>query len=240
MNLIIDIGNTRAKLALFKANNIIENRFVKNNELLSEVKSFIESNEIKYAILSSVAENANEVISFLNNHTKLCVNLNYKTKLPFKNLYKTPKTLGVDRIALMAAAKFYKDKCNTLVIDAGTCIKYDFLNNKNEYFGGAIAPGIKMRYKALNHFTERLPLLEPKPYRDIGDTTENALHNGVINGVLLELEGVINQYKERHDNLTVVLTGGDTIFLADLLKSGIFANPNFLLEGLNHILNYNK
>ena len=188
--------------------------------------------------MSSVAKTPTKTLNFLNKNSN-CIDLSSETKIPFTNLYKTPKTLGVDRIALIAGAIQLKNNQNTLVIDAGTCITYDFVNTKNEYFGGAIAPGINMRYKALNKFTANLPLLKPKTIFEKGNTTKNAIHKGVINGVFLEIEGVIKQYLDKYDNLTIVLTGGDTNFLAGLLKSSIFANPNFLLQGLNYILNYN-
>ena len=168
------------------------------------------------------------------------IRLSYKLKLPFKNKYKTPETLGADRIALIGAAMQNYSSNSVLVIDAGTCITFDFVNRKKEYYGGAISPGVEMRYKAINTFTTNLPLLElDYPKKLIGNSTENSIHSGIINGVLSEIEGVIERYKEFDEKLTVVLTGGDTNFLAKRLKNGIFANPNFLLEGLNYILNYN-
>ena len=238
MNLIIDTGNTRTKLALFKKEEFISVQKIKNTAVLTELKLLFKTEAIQNCIISSVAGIPQEILQFLTKQSRLII-LDSTTKIPFKNLYKTPKTLGVDRIALMAAAQKNYPHKNVLVIDAGTCITYDFLNDKNEYFGGAIAPGLKMKYKAMHQFTANLPLLKPKANVKIGNSTKNAMHQGVINGTVLEMEGIIHQYKKNNDNLTVVLTGGDTIFLAKLLKSSIFANPNFLLEGLNHILNYN-
>ena len=238
MNLIIDIGNTRSKLAIFKNDKLQNLSIVKTDEVLKEVKSLFKKKIIKRTIISSVAKKNTKLIAWLKRESLLIL-LDSKTKIPFKNLYKTPKTLGVDRIALMAAAtKKYPNK-NVLVIDAGTCITYDFLNIENAYFGGAIAPGLHMKYKAMHEFTANLPLLNPKMNIEKGNSTKNAMHQGVINGTMLEIEGVIAQYKKENDNLTIVLTGGDTNFLSKILKSSIFANPNFLLEGLNHILNYN-
>ena len=239
MNLIIDTGNTRTKLAIFKDDYLQLLIKVKNNKILTELNRIFNEKDIANTIISSVARIDENVISFVTKNSRLLL-LNSETKIPFKNLYKTPKTLGVDRIALMAAAQKTHPNKNVLVIDAGTCITYDFLNAKNEYFGGAIAPGIKMKYKAMHQFTANLPLLKPKINVKIGNTTKNAMHQGVINGTVLEINGIIKQYEEKNDNLTIVLTGGDTNLLAKLLKSGIFANPNFLLEGLNYILNYNS
>ena len=238
MNLIIDIGNTRTKLAVFKGNSLQKVSIVKTEKLFNKVKKKFKKYAITNSIISSVAKTPTETLHFLTKNAN-CIDLSSETKIPFKNLYKTPTTLGVDRIALIAGAINLKNNHNTLVIDAGTCITYDFINQKNEYFGGAIAPGIKMRYKALHKFTANLPLLIPEKNPEKGNTTENAIHKGIINGIFLEIEGIIKQYQNKYDNLTIVLTGGDTNFLAGMLKSSIFANPNFLLEGLNYILNYN-
>ena len=130
---------------------------------------------------------------------------------------------------------------NTLIIDAGTCITYDFVTNKNEYLGGAISPGIRMRYQSLNKLTAKLPLLETELPKDIiGNSTKNSIHSGVIFGVLKEIEGIIEVYVSKYKDLTVILTGGDANFLSKQLKSSIFANSNFLLEGLNFILQFNS
>ncbi len=238
MNLIIDTGNTRTKLAVFLDDSLVALKKVKNNKVENELKNIFSKNKITHTIISSVAKKENKIESLIKENSYLLI-LTSKTPVPFKNLYKTPKTLGVDRIALMTAAyKNYNNK-NTLVIDAGTCITYDFLNKKGEYFGGAIAPGLKMKYKAMHKFTANLPLLKSKEWIETGNSTKNAIHQGVINATVYEIEGFINHYEKNNDNLTIVLTGGDAIFLARLLKSSIFANPIFLLEGLNHILNYN-
>ena len=166
--------------------------------------------------------------------------LDSNTKLPFKNLYKTPKTLGVDRMALVSASVNQYPDSNVLIIDAGTCITYDFVNSEGEYLGGAISPGIKLRYQSLNNFTANLPLLEAEiPNGIIGDSTSQAIHSGVINGILRELDGIIAEYQKKYPDLTVILTGGDSNFLSNQLKNSIFANSNFLLEGLNYILEFN-
>jgi len=166
--------------------------------------------------------------------------LSHELKVPFKNSYKTPKTLGVDRIALVSASVDQFPDRNVLIIDAGTCITYDFKTNKNEYLGGAISPGVTLRYKALNNLTANLPLLvTSQPKSIIGDSTEESIHSGVIIGVLKEIDGLVEYYKENYQDLTVILTGGDANFLSNQLKNSIFANSNFLLEGLNFLLDYN-
>ena len=240
MNLIIDAGNTRVKVAVFEKNTLINVVSVEREVFLSEIEKKIKKYKIEDGILSSVSFISEKMIQTLQNLINLTV-LSSLTNVPFINLYETPKTLGVDRIALVTGAVIKYSKKNVLVIDAGTCITYDFVNAQLEYLGGAISPGIEMKYKALHNYTNKLPVLEKKvPKNFIGNNTNESIHSGVVNGVIAELDGVINQYKKKYSDLTVVLTGGDTNFLAKQLKSSIFANQNFLLDGLNEILIFNK
>lgn len=240
MNLVIDIGNTRVKTAVFKENTMLNNDSLNLVNFSDHVDKIIQKYPIKHVIISSVGDFKDEFIDFFDPSVKVCT-LTRHTKIPVSNEYKTPKTMGVDRIALIAAAVHKFPNTSVLVIDAGSCITYDFVNDKKQYFGGSISPGIKMRYKALNSFTKNLPHLSAVNQIPIfGDSTKNAIHIGVLNGVIQEIEGVISQFKAKYKKLTVVLTGGDTIFLAKNIKSTIFANPNFLLEGLNSILIFNK
>jgi len=239
MNLIIDVGNTRVKVAVFELNTVKEVLAFSRSEIIPELKKIMNKFSISASIISSVVtisdKTQQEIANLLN---PIC--LNSETKVPFNNFYETPKTLGVDRIALVSAAiEKYPNK-NVLVIDAGTCITFDFINKDKEYLGGAISLGVAMRYKALHSFTSKLPLLKQKEVSSfIGANTNASMHSGVINGVCNEIDGVINQYKGEYQDLTVVLTGGDTYFLAKQLKSGIFAHPNFVLEGLHTVLTYN-
>ena len=240
MNLIVDVGNTNVKLAVFKGNGIQEKITIKNKYLVSNIKKLINKFPlIDRVVVASVGRLDKSKLKVIESKLKVLY-LDQKTKLPFTNSYKSPKTLGVDRIALVCASvQKYPDK-NVLIIDAGTCITYDFITSKNEYLGGAISPGMNVRYKSLNNLTENLPLLESKvPISIIGMNTEESIHSGVVNGILLEIEGVIDAYKRNYEDLTVILTGGDSKFLSKQLKSSIFANSNFLLEGLNFILDYN-
>jgi len=241
MNLTIDVGNTLIKLGVFDSENLrLKKTCIKKDFLHTLTEISVDFRNIQKCIISSVANLSEHQLLKLQQQFDVLV-LNHQTKIPFTNKYETPQTLGIDRIALVsAAAEKYPDK-NVLVIDAGTCITYDFLNSKNEYLGGAISPGISLRYKALHTFTEKLPLLEANnPSIYIGNNTITSIHSGVVNGVLYEIDGYIAEYKKNYDNLTVILTGGDVHFLRDSLKNDIFANSNFLLEGLNHILEYNK
>ena len=239
MNLTIDIGNTRVKTAVFQKNKMLFSDSCSLQNFKKDIIKIVEKYGIKYAIVSSVGNLKDEDFEFLSNLVALHF-LSYKTKVQFINRYKTPSSLGVDRIALVSAAVDQFPNSNVLVFDVGTCITYDFVNNKKEYFGGAISPGIEMRYKALHSYTANLPKLTTiSEMPSVGDTTENAIHFGVLHGVICEIEGVIAMFKAKKQKLTIVLTGGDTIFLAKNIKSTIFANPNFLLEGLNSILKYN-
>ncbi|MFZ2284180.1 MAG: type III pantothenate kinase [Lutibacter sp.] len=239
MNLIIDVGNTRIKTAVFDDGKMIHNESLTNFSFVSEAKKIVKKYKCTSAIISSVGSVNKSQIDELRAEISL-IELDYDTKVPFVNKYATPKTLGVDRIALVSSAISKYPNKNVLIIDAGTCITYDFVNNEGNYYGGAISPGLQMRYKALNVFTENLPLLEPSEIVElIGNSTETSIHSGIINGVINEIDGVIEQYRKKNTDLTIVLTGGDIKFLSNRLKNGIFANPNFLLEGLNTILTYN-
>jgi type III pantothenate kinase len=239
MNLAIDIGNTRVKTAVFENNKLIELSVFDKVEILSEIKNILKKYTISKGIMSNVASVSDSLMKDLQELVNIKV-VSSTTEVPFENLYKTPKTLGVDRIALVAGAVNQFSGENVLVIDAGTCITFDFVNSKREYLGGAISPGLQMRFNSLNHFTANLPLLEKEEASNfIGKDTKESINSGIVNGVIQEIDGVINQYKKKFLHLTVVLTGGDTIFLAKQLKSSIFANQNFLLKGLNTILIFN-
>jgi type III pantothenate kinase len=238
MNLIIDIGNTRIKVAVFQQYKLVETEIISSDELIITLKNKQKKFSLKNAIISSVGKIKSKDIKTLNTLQKV-ITLDHTIRVPFINKYKTPKTLGVDRIALVSAAVHEFPKKNVLIIDAGSCITYDFVSSKKEYLGGAISPGINMRYKSLNHFTENLPKLEISNFSLTGINTNESIHSGILNGILHEINGVIAEYQDKYPNLTVVLTGGDTNFLAKKLKSSIFANPNFLLEGLNSILIHN-
>lgn len=240
MNLIIDVGNSYVKFAVFQHGKLI-------HKIVSELSHFkdtyknIKDNflNIEKVIISSVGKLELSHIETINKQDNVLI-LNSDVKLPFQNLYKTPKTLGVDRIALVSSAVNQYPKKNVLIIDAGTCITYDFITSENKYLGGSISPGIRLRYQSLNNLTANLPLLDTEiPNSIIGQSTSEAIHSGVINGVLKEIEGIIDEYQKKYSDLTVILTGGDTNFLSNQLKNSIFANSNFLLEGLNFILEFN-
>lgn len=240
MNLIIDSGNTKVKMAVFHKSQIQCLKSCAKNDieaLFSELKAIYKT--FDKAIVSSVSAFEFKTWSALASIPEILF-LTHKTPLPFVNCYQTPSTLGVDRMALASAAIMLYPKSNVLVIDAGTCITYDFVNANQEYVGGGISPGLNVRYKSLHELTAKLPLLKPKiPVSLIGNTTESSIHSGVVYGIINEIDGIIETYKEKNEDLTVILTGGDSKFLSKQLKNSIFANSNFLLEGLNYILEFN-
>ena len=238
MNLVIDIGNTRVKAALFQNSNLFELKVYNSaHELLIDL-NFI--NQAKNAIIGSVVDDLNDF--YITLHKKIpTIVFNSTTKIPLINLYASAATLGSDRLAASIGAYSLHPNSNVLVIDAGTCIKYNFTNFKNEYLGGSISPGIEMRFKSLEHFTSKLPLINfDASYRElIGENTKNSILSGVINGSIAEIDGIMFDYKSKFPNIICILTGGDSEFLAKRLKNSIFTHQNLVLKGLNDILNYN-
>ncbi|GGD89937.1 type III pantothenate kinase [Planktosalinus lacus] len=241
MNLVVDVGNTLVKMAVFSGKTIVYKKIVVKNDFDKTLDLVLEEfSEVRKAILSVVGSFSEKSTSRINKHFQT-IYFTPESKMPFLNEYTTPKSLGVDRLALVSAAFDQFPGKNCLVIDMGTCVTYDFINSEGHYKGGAISPGINMRYKALNAFTERLPLLDVNaPENIIGNSTQTSIHSGVVFGISFEIDGVISQYKQENKDLTVILTGGNAHFLRDRLKNSIFANSNFLLEGLNFLLEYNQ
>jgi type III pantothenate kinase len=237
--LIIDIGNTLQKLAVFEGKTLVLKETFKDLEA-GKLAQFIEKNgPFRGIIQSSVVIHTQEMEELLARTGKFIL-LTDLTPLPLKNLYRTPKSLGKDRIAGAAGALSMYPGRNILVIDAGTCITYDLLTNKGEYLGGGISPGIRMRFKALHTFTKKIPLIEPEEFDGlVGQTTQESLLSGVYNGVIGEVRDVVRLYREKYDDLVVIITGGDNEFLYNKLKISIFAAPDLVLHGLNEIFDYN-
>lgn len=239
MILVVDIGNTRIKSAVFENNNLLERTIFSSQELEKKISTiFLKYPEIDVLVASSVGNVDEDAFLFLDKRIKVEW-ITHKYPFPFDNLYETPASLGIDRMILASGAVLQFPGQNRLVIDAGTCITYDFVDNKDQYIGGAISLGLNLRYKALYDYTSKLPLLEPKcPDSFIGKSTKESLHSGVVNGLLYEIEGFLAQYESQYLKFTIILTGGDAVFLAKRLKNTIFANSNFLLESLNYTYQY--
>ena len=240
MLLAIDIGNTRIKAAVFEQNTRLETFTFPIEEIQKKVDFIVKANQkITDLVVSSVRNTENSVFSTIGSHIKIYF-INNESHFPFENRYETPDSLGIDRMVLAAGAVLRFPKQNRLVIDAGTCITYDFVDEENNYLGGAISPGIRLRYESLHNYTAKLPLLSVSiPDKTIGSSTQGSIHSGVVNGLTNEIDGFIEFYQERFANIIIILSGGDAEFLAKRLKNTIFANSNFLLESLNQTFQYN-
>ena len=234
--LIIDFGNTLQKLAIYDGRKMLEKQVfqdIKPNDLQTFIS---EKGRFGAIIFSSVAHPSPEIESILRNNART-VFMDENTHLPIKNLYHTPETLGKDRLAAAAGVHALFPGRNVLSIDAGTCITYDFLTSNAEYLGGGISPGIQMRFRAMNAFTGRLPLVEPEEFSElIGKDTKRSMLSGVLNGIIEEITGITRRYSEQYNDVKVVITGGDHEYLHNKLKINIFAVPDLVLLGLNEIL----
>ncbi|WP_116790631.1 type III pantothenate kinase [Flavobacterium psychrotrophum] len=239
MLLAVDIGNTKIKLAVFEGAALLQRFSFGKEEAVAGVENiFLTCPQITHSILSVVGKEDDELFLLLKKQTAV-IAVSHALTFPFINKYATPATLGIDRMVLAAGAVLQYPAQNRLVIDAGTCITYDFTDAADNYLGGAISPGLQLRYNAMHTFTAKLPLLYPEmPQNYIGNSTAQSMHVGATYGLLHEIEGFINTYVQDYQQLTVILTGGDAEFLAKRLKNTIFANSNFLLESLNHLFLY--
>ncbi|RED25296.1 type III pantothenate kinase [Flavobacterium cutihirudinis] len=239
MILTVDVGNTRIKAAVFEGGTALEVFVFDKNELEKKITTILNKFPIcSDLVVSSVGKIEKEAFLSFENLVKVHF-FTHEDIFPFHNKYATPKTLGIDRMILAAGATLQFPKQNRLVIDAGTCITYDFIDENDNYLGGAISPGLRLRYEALHNFTARLPLLELEmPDSYVGNSTSQAIHSGVVNGFVYEIDGFIDEYKANFSNFIIILTGGDAEFLAKRLKNTIFANSNFLLESLDQTFQY--
>jgi len=239
-NLVIDIGNTRTKIALFNQHDLmfnvpVEHLTVNHLRMLKD-----EHVQLDKAILSSVKKVDEEVLQFLREEFSNFIELDHQTSLPVVNTYETPETLGKDRLAAAVGANELFPDQNILIIDAGTAITYDLVSENNEFLGGNISPGMQMRYKALNQFTGKLPLVEyADDFELVGSNTTDAIRAGVQNGIVYEMNGTIEAFNRIYENLQIVMTGGDSIFFDKILNYTIFVHFNLTLIGLNRILEYN-
>jgi type III pantothenate kinase len=237
-NLVFDIGNTYTKLAVFEQDELIKAEQHKQIEI-ELLDDLLRGYHIKKAIISTVKNDNGQWQGVLNGKVPV-VYFNTGMTAGITNHYRTPQTLGLDRLAGVIGAHYLYPHTNNLVIDGGTCIKYDYVDAGGNYFGGSISPGLNMRYKALNYYTAALPLInEDADFNTAyGNDTTTAITSGVQNGVKYELEGFIESYRRQTIELNIILSGGDSIFFAGLLKNSIFApyiknEPYLVLKGLN-------
>jgi len=239
MLLTVDVGNTFVKVAVFEEVELVD-KFVFE---LEKAKYNFETIFTTYRkasklIYASVATVEPALLTWLQERVEV-YSLSHQSFFPFVNTYQTPETLGIDRMVLAAGAVLLYPNKNCLLIDVGTCITYDLVTATGIYEGGAISPGIALRYSVLHTHTAKLPLLSAIYLEnEVGKTTEDSIHIGVIAGVLQEIDGFISKYSVNYSDLTVILTGGDANFLANRLKSTIFADENFLLKSLQSLYIY--
>lgn len=236
MNLVVDYGNTSAKVAIFDQSKLVEKLTFTSKE---ELQRLLLASTAENFIVSSVNADAAQICDWAV-HAKQKFVLTHKLPLPITLLYSTPHTLGVDRIAGACGAVQLFPGFNCLVIDTGTCITYDFTDEKGNYHGGGISPGLMMRFKAVHTFTARLPLVNPTDAPElIGNSTETSIQSGIIYGMMEEIEGIIERYRTNYPDLKVILCGGDAAFFENKLKASIFASPDLVLFGLNSVLIHN-
>lgn len=240
MNLVIDIGNTRTKFSVFNRGEVLIT--VPVDEFLPQHIDVLQNDHpsLQNVILSAVKNYSPKLREALQNKFERFIELDSNTPLPIQNCYKTPETLGKDRIAAVVGGFDLYPDTNLLIIDAGTAITFDLLNDKQQYLGGNISPGLEMRYKALHHFTGKLPLIGHQKFDKLyGTTTEEAILAGVQHGVVFEVDKAIDTFKDFYANLKVIITGGDAYFFDNKLKNSFFVNFNLTALGLNRILEYN-
>lgn len=237
MNLIIDEGNTAFKLAIYHEDQLKAKKVfspIERQEMHSWISDFI--SQIKHVIVSSVVENGLDLSRYKFNE----IILEHTTPIPIKNNYLTKETLGRDRLANAVGAWFKNPEGNSLVIDLGTCIKYDLVGKAGVYLGGNISPGIKMRFDALKTFTSKLPQLSAEKIAfEYGRDTKSSMLNGVQQGAYHEINGFIRRYSHDFSQLTIFMTGGDANFFDKPFICDIFADSDLTLFGLNKILSYN-
>lgn len=235
MNIVVDIGNTLSKVAFSDESTLTESRPFSSLEELSQL---IGNRSLDYGIVSKVGKGGEELSVFLG--LRRIIFLDHTTPIPIKNLYKTPVSLGMDRLSAVVGASVLYPNEASLSIDAGTCITYDYLDQHHQYLGGGISPGLSMRFCALTTFTTKLPLIQQNQETPlIGDSTENAIRSGIQHGFVFEVDGVISTYRAIYGPIKVLLTGGDADFFESRIKEPIFAVPNLVFIGLKRILDYN-
>ena len=239
VNLIIEQGNTSTKVAVYNNGEFVVSFMFK--ELgLTEIASLFEEYQFVNGILSTVVDTDEQLVAYLKEHLQRFLLLDENVSLPIEVRYETPVTLGKDRLAAAVGANYLYPENNLLVIDAGTAITYEVIEAGGAYLGGNISPGMTTRFKALNYFTKKLPLVvESDVVQEIGTSTNTAIQAGVVNGIVYEMDGYIEALKKKYPDLLVFLTGGHSFYFERRLKNSIFADINLVLTGLNRILEYN-
>ncbi len=240
-NLTIDIGNTCIKMVAFDGMKPLEEMRVDEGEQY-KLRAFCLRHAFGRGIFSTVVDLSEEMREAIGGLPFPMMQLvSGLTPIPIVNGYKTPETLGADRLAAAIGAWSKQRGHDVLVIDVGTCITYDFVSASGVYLGGNISPGPTVRLKALNLFTDSLPLVSRKGRMpQLGDCTETAIRCGVMQGIAYEIEGYICEYQKKYPGLFIYLTGGVHLNLQISEKKCIFADNYIVPEGLNRVLIYNE
>lgn len=238
-DLVLDVGNTRTKLALFSGDRVLRTGTMAHSDHAA-LHQFIAEEAPGYCVVGSVAHADEGFIEHLRSIAPVLV-VTGVTPVPLRSHYATPLTLGVDRMANAVGAVRHFPGRPVLAIDLGTCITYDLIAADATYLGGAITPGLRMRARAMHAYSARLPLVEPPADPEpLGTSTQGSLEAGLHHGILGELEGFIQRYTHGSADTAVVLTGGDALRFTRGLKNGIFALPFLTLEGLHAILDHHR
>ena len=239
MNLIIDIGNTATKIAVMTESEVILRERVERFDV-ERLEALLEAYPaIDKAIVASTGTKVECVCEVLRSKVAYFVEFTPSTDIPLKNGYKTPETLGADRLAAAVGAQSLYGERDMLIVDFGTAITYDLVSG-GVFRGGNISLGVGARFRALNDYTAALPLCSPTDEKlELGRTTREAIEQGVMSGVEYETEGYISRFCEKYDNLCIIFTGGDAKYFVNRIKNTIFANCDLTLYGLNQILEYN-
>ena len=239
MNIVIEQGNTCAKVGIYNKGIRQSSSFYADMSATTIIP-LLNACELECGIMSSVIKPNEELLGVLSRHLKRFIWLDEQVPVPVQIKYRTPSTLGKDRLAAVVGASYLKPHHDLLVIDAGTAITYDIVNAAGFYIGGNISPGLTTRFMALNKFTEKLPLVSEAEDVDlVGNDTETAIRSGVVNGIVCEIDGMIDKMRQLYPRLFVFLTGGHSFYFERRLENTIFADINLVLTGLNRILEYN-
>lgn len=241
MNLAIDIGNTWVKVAVIEDRQVVDT--FRSEEITPDYLEWTVFGvypHIRNGILVSTRGDHPEIREYLENKLSTFTYFTHDTPVPIENLYGTPETLGLDRLAASVGANAAYPEDNVLIFDLGTAITIDFVTDKGEYKGGNISPGAGVRFRALNQFTSRLPLRAlPEEPGFMGASSADAIENGVANGIIYEIEGYINRFSKEFSNLRIIFTGGDGDYFARRINHPVFVTSNLVVYGLNKILEYN-
>lgn len=246
MNLLVDIGNTLVKCAVTERGDVIAE--CRAERLTADVvDSLLADRSVERAIVSSTRGAASEVVAEVRRRVGHCLEFTQRTPVPIGNAYRSPETLGLDRLAAaVGVATLYPNR-NVLIADFGTALTLDLVTADGVFRGGCISPGLRMRLRALHDYTAALPLCEPAYESDeqagaeelLGGTTEEAIVRGAMQSLAFEVEGYANRLRNKFDDLCIIFTGGDAHFFVKRIKNTIFANRNPVFCGLDRILEYN-